>query len=87
MLGGEVQRGNSNRFRDYSVKAQCIGKRSYLEPISGSLHVPIEGVYRVTEKIEGRVANGEKHNQNHVENYIKGGYSRKIAQEHKHLHA
>jgi len=38
----------------YSDTAQCIGTRSYLEPNSGSLHVPIEGVYRVTEKIEGR---------------------------------
>ena len=38
-----------------------------MEPNSGSMHVPIEGVYSATEKIEDRVANGEKHNQKHVE--------------------
>jgi hypothetical protein len=97
--GGEVERGSLTQFSGCSVKAHCIGKRSYLEPNSGSLHVPIEG----------RVANGEKRNQNHVENsaraylerirngmqepiegllaqclrcFIKGGYSRKIAQQH-----
>jgi hypothetical protein len=32
------------------------------------MHAPIEGVYRTTEKIEDRVAIGEKRNQNHDEN-------------------
>ena len=33
------------------------------------MHVPIEGVYfAIAEKIEDRVAIGEKHNQNHIEN-------------------
>ena len=41
---------------------------SYLEPISGSLHVPIEGVYRAAEKTEDRVAIGEEAAQNHTEN-------------------
>src|SRR4030067_3603886 len=68
-MGGENQRGSSCQFSGYYSKAQCIGKPpSYLEPISGSMHVPIEGVYRITEKIEDRVAIGEKTTQNHVEN-------------------
>ena len=53
----------------YSEKAQCTGNLpSYLEPNSGSLHVPIEGIYRVTEKIEGRSAIGVKTAQKYVEN-------------------
>jgi len=44
------------------------GKPAYLEPNSGSLHVPIEGVYRVTEKIEDRSAIGAETTQKHVEN-------------------
>ena len=67
-MGGEIQRGRLNHVAGYSEKAQCIGKRSYLEPISGSLHVLIEGVYRTPEKTEDRVAIGEKTAQNHVEN-------------------
>jgi len=55
-------------FRANSTKAQCTGKQSYLEPNSGSLHVPIEGVYRATEKTEDRVTIGEKRSQNHAEN-------------------
>ena len=43
-------------------------KPAYLEPNSGSLHVPIEGVYRVTEKIEGRSAIGAETAQKYVEN-------------------
>jgi hypothetical protein len=41
---------------------------AYLEPISGSLHVPIERVYRVTEKIEDRSRIGAETAQTHVEN-------------------
>ena len=67
-MGGEIQRGSLTHDTGYSAKAQCIGKPSYLEPNSGSMHVPIEGVYRTTEKIEDRVAIGEKTAQNHVEN-------------------
>jgi hypothetical protein len=67
-MGGEIQRGSLTHDTGYSTKAQCIGKQSYLEPNSGSLHVPIEGVYRITEKTEDRVAIGEKTAQNHVEN-------------------
>ena len=53
----------------YSETAQCTGNLpSYLEPNSGSLHVPTEGVYRVTEKIEGRSAIGVKKAQKYVEN-------------------
>jgi hypothetical protein len=58
VMGGEKQRDISTYLPGYSETAQCIGKPSYLEPISGSLHVPIEG----------RVTIGEKHNQKHVEN-------------------
>jgi hypothetical protein len=32
------------------------------------MHVPIEGVYRATEKTEDRVTIEEKHNQTHAEN-------------------
>jgi hypothetical protein len=68
-MGGEIQRGNLTHDTGYSAKAQFTGKQpSYLEPNSGSLHVPIEGVYRITEKIEDRVTIGEKTAQNHVEN-------------------
>ena len=66
-MGGENQRGSQNQLSGYSEKAQCIGKQSYLEPNSGSLHVPIEGVYRTTEKTEDRVTIEEKHNQTHAE--------------------
>ena len=66
--GGEKQKGSLTHNTGYSDKAQRIGKPSYLEPNSGSLHVPIEWVYlAAAEKIEGRVAIGEKHNQCHVE--------------------
>jgi hypothetical protein len=61
MLGGEVQRGNSNIFSGYSETAQRIGKPSYLEPNSQSN----------AEKIGDRVAIGEKHNQNHVEKALR----------------
>jgi hypothetical protein len=67
-MGGENQQDSLNRFSGYSKSAHCIGMPSYLEPNSGSMHVPIEGVYRATEKTEDRVAIGEKHNQNHAEN-------------------
>jgi hypothetical protein len=70
-MGGENQKGSLKQFSGYFTKAQCTGKLSYLEPISQSLHVPTEGVYRKTEKIEDRVAIGEKHNQNHVENALR----------------
>ena len=72
--GGEVQRGSLTQFSGYSDKAQCIGKRSYLEPISGSMQKPIEGL---SKKIEDRVTIGEETAQKHVENYIKGGYRKK----------
>ena len=66
-MGGE-SRSSLIHDRGYSDKAQCIGNpRSYLEPNSGSLHVPIEEAHRASEKIEERGAIGEKHNQNHVE--------------------
>jgi hypothetical protein len=42
--GGEVERGSLTQFSGYSVNAQCIGKRSYLEPNSGSMQKPIEGL-------------------------------------------
>jgi len=38
-----------------------------LEPNSGSMHVPIEGVYRVTEKIEDRSRIDFFRSQWHVE--------------------
>ena len=68
MMGGENRRSILTLDRDYSEKAQRTCKApSYLEPNSGSLHVPIEGVYSAAEKTEGRVAIGEKTGQNHVE--------------------
>ena len=42
--GGEVQRGSLTQFSGYSEKAQCTGKPSYLEPISGSMQKPIGGL-------------------------------------------
>jgi hypothetical protein len=48
-------------------------KQTYLEPNSGSLQKPVEGGY--PEKIEDRSAIGAETAQNHVKNYIKGGYS------------
>jgi hypothetical protein len=64
-LGGELQGGNLNFVSGHSVKAQCTGKPSYLEPISGSLHVPIEGLlarsFPCLNKEEG-VSNREQQN-------------------------
>ena len=45
--------------------------RLYLAPISGSMHVSIEGVYGTTEKIEDRSRIGETTLQNHVENAVR----------------
>jgi len=68
-MGGGIQRGSLIHDTGYSTKAHCIGKPSYLEPNSGSLHGTIEGVYpAAAEKIEDKVAIGGKHNQKHVEN-------------------
>jgi len=67
LWGGEVERGRLRQFAGYSATAQCTGMPAYLEPNSGSLHVPIEGVYPATEKIEDKVAIGGKHSQNHAE--------------------
>jgi hypothetical protein len=47
-------------------------KNAYLAPNRGSLQKPIEGL---PEKIEDRSAIGAETAQNHVKNYIKGGYS------------
>jgi len=67
-MGGGIQRGSLIHDTGYSTKAHCIGKPSYLEPNSGSLHGTIEGVYpAAAEKIEDRSRIGEKHNQKHVE--------------------
>jgi len=57
MLGGDVERGCLKGLLGYSM-CPLHWKPSYLESISGSLHVPIEG----------RVTIEEKHNQKHVEN-------------------
>ena len=67
-MGGENHRSSLNLIRAISAKAHCTGNPSYLEPISGSLHVPIEGVYPAAEKIEDRSRIGEKQRQNHAEN-------------------
>jgi hypothetical protein len=41
-----------------SAIARCIGKPSYLEPISGSMHVSIEGEVAIGEKtVQGNVEN------------------------------
>ncbi len=68
MLGGENQSSKLFLIRASSAKAHCTSKPSYLKPNSSSMHVPIEGVYRVAEKIEDRSRIGEKHIQNHAEN-------------------
>jgi hypothetical protein len=44
-MGGESQKASLNQVTGYSTYAHCIGKPSYLEPNSGSLQKPIEGVY------------------------------------------
>ena len=67
VLGGEDQRSKLFLIWASSAKAHCTGKPSYLEPNSGSLHVPVEGVYRVAEKIEDRSRIGEKQRQNNAE--------------------
>ena len=51
-MGGEIQRESVTHDMGYSASAHCIGKRSYLEPISQSMHVPIEEVYSAPEKTE-----------------------------------
>ena len=66
-MGGENQRSSLTLDTGYSETAQCIGKPSYLEPISGSLQKPVEGLLSLLKKIEDRSAIEEKHNQNHVE--------------------
>ena len=67
MTGGENQQDSLNRFSGYSKSAHCIGMPSYLEPNSGSLHVPIEGVYlAIAEKIEDRSRIGIFRSQWHV---------------------
>ena len=66
MLGGENQRSSLIISSGYSNKAQFIGKPpSYLEPNSGSLQKPIEGVY--AENIEDRARIGVLRCQCHVE--------------------
>ena len=70
MMGGEIQRSSLNHDMGYSEKAQRTGTKSYLEPISGSLQKPIEGLPSLIKKTEDRVAIGEKHNQKHVENHF-----------------
>src|SRR3990170_2956120 len=72
MLGGENQRGSVIHDMDYSEKAQCTGNPgSYLEPISNSMHVPIEGVYSAAEKIEDRSRIGCRVNQKHCRRFMK----------------
>jgi hypothetical protein len=44
-LGGERHRGSVSYVTGYSATAQRTGNPAYLEPISGSLQKPIEGVY------------------------------------------
>ena len=66
-MGGELQRSRLNEASGYSRKAHCIGKPSYLESNSGSLHVSIEGVYSAAEKIEDRGAIGEETTQKNAE--------------------
>ena len=44
IMGGENQRRSLTRDTGYSETAQCTGKPSYLEPISGSLQKPVEGL-------------------------------------------
>ena len=56
-MGGENQQPGLNQPTGHSDKAQHNGKPSYLEPISGSMQKPIEGVYRI----------GVFRCQNHVE--------------------
>ena len=72
MLGGEIQRGSVIHDTGYSEKAHCTGNpRSYLEPISGSLHVPIEGSYPTAEKIEDRSRIGCRVNQKRCRCFMK----------------
>ena len=66
VLGGESQQGSLSHVLGYSVIAHCIGKPSYLEPISGSMQKPVEG--SAWKKIEDMVAIGSFVNQKHVEN-------------------
>ena len=47
MLGGESQQGRLSHVSGCSVRTHCIGKRSYLEPISQSLQKTIERTTRI----------------------------------------
>ena len=58
-----------------------ITHAAYLEPISGSMQKPIEGLPARLKKIEEGSAIVQKHNQNHAENYLKGGYRQNGAQQ------
>jgi hypothetical protein len=64
-LGGEIQQTSLNRNTGYSDQTHCTGNPAYLEPNSGSLQKPIEGVYQ--KKIEDRSRIGCSVNQKHAE--------------------
>jgi hypothetical protein len=63
-LGGERHRGSVSYVTGYSATAQRTGNPAYLEPNSGSLQKPIEGL---SEKIEDRSRIGCSVNQKHAE--------------------
>jgi hypothetical protein len=47
VLGGGEQSSCLDSSGGYSSKAHCTGNRSYLEPISGSMQKPIEGLIAI----------------------------------------
>jgi hypothetical protein len=49
-----IAKPTPNRTHLLKERLALSDKPSYLEPVSQSLHVPIEGVYRKAEKIEDR---------------------------------
>ena len=44
VVGGDLERGSLTQFSGYSVRAQCTGKPSYLEPIRNTMQKPVEGL-------------------------------------------
>ena len=80
-MGGEKQRDISTYLSGYSETAQCIGNHHIWSLLAVHMQKPIEGLLALLKNIEDRSTIGEKHNQNHAENYLKGGYRQNGAQQ------
>jgi len=79
--GGEPTREHRRVPKAFRSCPPHTAHNAYLEPISGSMQKPIEGLPARLKKIEEGSAIRQKHNQNHAENYLKGGYRQNGAQQ------